>query len=37
VRKAARENYQFASLVSQIVASDAFRRREAASLLAGGQ
>jgi hypothetical protein len=31
VRKAAGANYQFASLVSQIVATDAFRRREAAA------
>ena len=31
VRKAARDNYRFASLVSQIVASDAFRRRDAAA------
>jgi hypothetical protein len=30
VRNAAREDYRFASIVSQIVASDAFRRREAA-------
>ncbi|MEJ0099562.1 MAG: DUF1592 domain-containing protein [Pseudomonadota bacterium] len=30
VRNAAQDNYRFASLVSQIVASDAFRRREAA-------
>jgi hypothetical protein len=30
VRNAARDNYRFASLASQIVASDAFRRREAA-------
>ena len=30
VRKAARDNYRFASIVSDIVASDAFRRREAA-------
>lgn len=31
VRNAARDNYRFASLVSQIVASDAFRRRESAA------
>ncbi|MEO6185907.1 MAG: DUF1585 domain-containing protein, partial [Steroidobacteraceae bacterium] len=42
VRKAERENYQFATLVTQIVASDAFRRREAAQpaatvAAAGGQ
>jgi hypothetical protein len=30
VRNAAREDYRFASLVSQIVATDAFRRRDAA-------
>jgi Protein of unknown function (DUF1588)/Protein of unknown function (DUF1585) len=30
VRNAARENYRFAALVSQVVASDAFRRRDAA-------
>jgi mono/diheme cytochrome c family protein len=30
VRNAARENYRFASIVSQVVASDAFRRRDAA-------
>ena len=30
VRNAAREDYRFASLVSQVVGSDAFRRREAA-------
>jgi hypothetical protein len=30
VRNAANENYNFASIVSQVVASDAFRRREAA-------
>jgi hypothetical protein len=30
VRNAARDNYRFASLVSQVVASDAFRRRDAA-------
>jgi Protein of unknown function (DUF1592)/Protein of unknown function (DUF1588)/Protein of unknown function (DUF1585)/Protein of unknown function (DUF1587)/Protein of unknown function (DUF1595) len=30
VRRAAAENYRFASIVSQIVASEAFRRREAA-------
>jgi hypothetical protein len=30
VRNAAGENYRFASLVSQVVASDAFRRRDAA-------
>jgi hypothetical protein len=30
VRNAARDNYRFASLVTQIVASDAFRRRDAA-------
>ena len=31
VRNAAADNYRFASIVSQIVASDAFRRREAAT------
>jgi hypothetical protein len=31
VRNAARDNYRFASLVTQVVASDAFRRREAAA------
>jgi hypothetical protein len=31
VRKAADDNYRFASIVVQIVATDAFRRREAAS------
>ncbi|MEJ0100020.1 MAG: DUF1592 domain-containing protein [Pseudomonadota bacterium] len=31
VRNAAQDNYRFASIVSQIVASDAFRRREAAT------
>jgi hypothetical protein len=31
VRNAAREEYRFASLVSQVVGSDAFRRREAAA------
>ncbi|MBK6674251.1 MAG: DUF1592 domain-containing protein [Proteobacteria bacterium] len=30
VRNAARENYRFASIVTQVVASDAFRRRDAA-------
>jgi Protein of unknown function (DUF1592)/Protein of unknown function (DUF1588)/Protein of unknown function (DUF1585)/Protein of unknown function (DUF1587)/Protein of unknown function (DUF1595) len=30
VRNAAHENYRFAALVSQVVASDAFRRRDAA-------
>ena len=30
VVKATTENYRFASIVSQIVGSDAFRRREAA-------
>jgi hypothetical protein len=38
VRNAAADNYRFASIVSQVVATDAFRRREAASplTLAGG-
>jgi len=31
VRNAAKDNYRFASLVSQVVASDAFRRRESAA------
>jgi len=31
VRNAAKENYRFASIVSQVVASDAFRKREAAA------
>ncbi len=31
VRNAARDDYRFGSLVTQIVASDAFRRREAAA------
>jgi hypothetical protein len=31
VRNAAKDNYRFASIVSQVVASDAFRRREAAA------
>jgi hypothetical protein len=31
VRNAAQDNYRFASIVSQVVASDAFRRREAAA------
>jgi hypothetical protein len=30
VRNAARDNYRFASIVSQVVASDAFRKRETA-------
>jgi Protein of unknown function (DUF1592)/Protein of unknown function (DUF1588)/Protein of unknown function (DUF1585)/Protein of unknown function (DUF1587)/Protein of unknown function (DUF1595) len=30
VRNAAKDNYRFASIVSQVVASDAFRKREAA-------
>ena len=30
VRNAARDEYRFASLVTQVVASDAFRRRDAA-------
>lgn len=32
VRNAAKDNYRFASLVTQVVASDAFRRREAPPL-----
>jgi hypothetical protein len=31
VRNAGKDNYRFASIVSQVVASDAFRRREAAA------
>jgi hypothetical protein len=42
VRNAAHDNYRFASIVSQVVASDAFRLREAAApakpaITAGGQ
>jgi hypothetical protein len=40
VRKAARDNYRFAGIVTSIVASDAFRRRDpalpAASVAANG-
>ncbi len=31
VRNAAKDNYRFASIVTQVVASDAFRKREAAA------
>jgi hypothetical protein len=31
VRNAAKDNYRFASIVSQVVASDAFRRRDSAT------
>ncbi len=31
VRNAAKDNYRFASIVSQVVVSDAFRRREPAT------
>jgi hypothetical protein len=32
VRNAAQDNYRFASIVSQVVASDAFRQRESATV-----